>query len=153
MSLEMVGKEMQKIRQSQPVDWGHYLRYVELFPLSKHSRMRFYRHFLVSWTSQKSHFWRESFPRLLTSDVPKSTHWEPVSMLRRLLWWWTSHIRCMQLLWAVLCHVLHQNASFWASNTSQCPKWAHFDDMSPQVCFLKKCSQNPGKTIFEKDFS
>ncbi len=44
----MVGKEMQKIRQSQPVDWGRYLRYVELFPLSKQSRMRFYRHFLVS---------------------------------------------------------------------------------------------------------
>jgi len=83
------------------VDWQRFLGYVEVFSRPKHSHTRSYHHFWVCWTSQKSHFRRRSFPRLLTSDVPKSTHWEPVSMLRRLIWCWTSHMGCMQLLWAV----------------------------------------------------
>ncbi len=125
MSLEVVGIVVQKNRLNQPFVGIFHLGYVEVFPLQNCSSTHLYHHLLVCWTSEKSHFRRESFPTFLTSDVPKSTHWEPVSMLRRLLWWWTSHIRCMQLLWAVLCHVLHQNASFWASNTSQNKSWAH----------------------------
>ena len=152
MSLQVVDKWVQKNRQSESVDWERYLGYVEVFPLSNNSRTHLYHHFLGSWTSQKWHFRRESFPTLLTSDVPKSTHCEPVRMLRRLPWWWTSHMRCMQLLWPVFCHLLPHNASFGASNTSQCHKWAHFDGTSPQVCFFKKCSQNPGKHIFSKLF-
>ena len=58
----------------------------------------------------------------------------------------------MQLLWQVFCHLVPQNSSFWASNTAQCCKWAHFDDMSPQVCFFKSALKIQENIFFQNYF-
>ena len=143
-----VREVVQKNCQSKCVGWRWFLGYVKGFSRPKHSRTCLWHQFCVSWTWPKSRFGRVSFSWMTSRDITKSTHWEPVKMLRRLIWCWTSPMQCIQQLWAVLCHLLALNTWFWASKIS---KWPHLGSfkwcISKGVLFLK-CSQNLGKWLF-----
>ena len=152
MILACVKKLWQKNRQNERVVRQWSLGYVEAFSWPKRSLRIFYHRFWVPWTWPKSHFRRLAFLKWQTSDAPRSTHLEPLSMLRRLVWWWTSPMVCMQLLWAVLCHYRALNASFRCPNTSDCSQMSHIGDLSQKACFFWNCSQKSGFQLFNFKF-